>query len=377
MSSDDQITNAPMLSLLTKSEIDQQIATAKAFPREISVFRKRALQLVTLNEYVAKSCIYALPRREKGGSVKTIEGGSIRFAEILISTYGNSRAGARIVNEGQEFITAQGVFHDLESNVVITREVQRRITTSEGRRYSSDMVIVTGNAVSSIALRNAILSSVPKALWGEIYDAARKVVAGDVKTLVNRRSAAISEFTIFGVTEAMILAALGRNGVQDITIDDLVTLNGMLTAIRDGESNPEELFGEREQKPVRHEPKAKVAEVAAAPAPVVATPEASKPAPAPISEADEEAATLAAFGEPGTMPPPQKPSVSTPPKVPQNGGDKVISAGGLAALRRTIAKHGLQEIDVCHEFKIGAIDLLKISDFDAAMSFVKRKGEAK
>ncbi len=96
-------------------------------------------------------------------------------AEIVTSAWGNCRAGARVVDEGAEFITAQGVFHDLERNVQVTMEVRRRITGKNGRRYSSDMIGVTGNAACSIALRNAVFRGIPRAFWIDIYDAARKV----------------------------------------------------------------------------------------------------------------------------------------------------------------------------------------------------------
>ena len=79
-------------ALISRSEIDMQVATAHKFPRSIKRFRQEALQMVTLNESVAESCIYALPR-----SGKTIEGPSARFAEVIASAWGNCRAGARAV----------------------------------------------------------------------------------------------------------------------------------------------------------------------------------------------------------------------------------------------------------------------------------------
>jgi hypothetical protein len=73
-------------------------------------------------------------------------------------------------------VTAQGVCHDLQSNTFIAYEVRRRITGKGDRKYSDDMIGVTGNAASSIALRNAILKIIPKVFWDGIYQAARQVV---------------------------------------------------------------------------------------------------------------------------------------------------------------------------------------------------------
>lgn len=229
------------VALLNKSEIDMQIATAHRYPRSIKRFRDESLQMVTLNESVAESCIYALPR---GG--KTIEGPSARFAEVVASAWGNCRAGARTISDQGDFVTAQGVFHDLERNVAITYEVQRRITDSKGRRYNADMIGVTANAACSVALRNAILKGVPKAFWDDMYQAARKTVMGDFKTLANRRAEAMKAFMAFGVNEAQVLAKLEVSGVEDIGLEHLVTLRGLLTALREGDTTPEQAFANGE-----------------------------------------------------------------------------------------------------------------------------------
>lgn len=231
------VAESGMVAVLNKSEIDQQIATAHRFPRSIKRFVDEAMQMVTLNESVAQECIYALPR-----DGKTIEGPSARFAEIIASAWCNSRSGARVVSDHGEFVTAQGVFHDLERNVAITYEVQRRITGKNGKRYSADMIGVTANAACSIALRNAILKGVPKAFWASMYEAARKVIMGDIKTLANRRAAAVAEFQRFGVSAEQICGKLAVAGIEDISLEHLVVLRGLLTAIKEGDTSPEEAF---------------------------------------------------------------------------------------------------------------------------------------
>ena len=231
------------VALLNKSEIESQVDTAHKYPRSIKRFLDEASQMVTLNESIAQQCVYALLRWDgKKQQNSVIEGPSARFAEIVASAWGNCRAGARVVSEGQEFVTSQGVFHDLERNVAITFEVQRRITGSNGQRYKADMIGVTANAASSIALRNAILKGVPKAFWESLYQKARAVVAGDLKTLSVKRAEAIKQFALFGVSEAQILEKLNRQGVADVTVDDLVVLFGLLTAIKDGDTTPEQAF---------------------------------------------------------------------------------------------------------------------------------------
>ena len=230
-------SDATTLAILNKSEIDQQIATAHAYPRSVKSFRDNALSLCTLNEAVAAGCMYALPR-----DGKVIEGPSARMAEILVSAWGNCRAAARVVDEGLEFITAQGIFHDLESNSAITFEVKRRITDRQGRRYKPDMIATTGNAACSIALRNAVLKGIPKALWDDIYQDARRVAAGDARTLATRRANIIKAFQVYGVDESRILNVLGVLSMEDVGVEQIAILRGFYTAIKDGESTPEEAF---------------------------------------------------------------------------------------------------------------------------------------
>ncbi len=225
------------VALLNASEIDQQIATAHRYPRSVVAFRKRVQEMVTLSEAIAGECIYSLPR-----DGKTIEGPSARFAEVVASAWGNSRAGARVVSDEGDFVTAQGVFHDLEQNVAITYEVQRRITDKRGNRFKADMIGVTANAACSIALRNAILKGIPKAFWSEMYDAARLTALGTIETLPNRRAKAFQQFQAYGVSKEQIFAKLGVSGAEDIGVDKLFTLGGLLTAIKEGDTTPEQAF---------------------------------------------------------------------------------------------------------------------------------------
>lgn len=251
-----EIITAPDVSMLVSSEIDRQIATAKAYPRSIERFRSSVLALCTLNEEVAAQCLFAMPR---GG--KVIEGPSIRFAEIAIAAWGNCRVGAQVVGEEGSFVKAHGVFWDLQSNAAMGFEVRRPIVYSKthkierlrGQRFDDDMIAVTGNAASSIALRNAALRGVPKALWWDLYLQAKATAVGDVKTLASRRAAAIDAFKKFGITEAQIFATLGIAGVNEIDLDGLAKLRGFLTSITSEEKDPEEIFAPAETKEARPE----------------------------------------------------------------------------------------------------------------------------
>lgn len=230
------------LAVLSRSEIDGAIATARQFPRDLELYQSRAHKLATLNDQVAAECIYAIPREGK-----MIEGPSIRLAEILAANWGNCRAGARIIEEAQETVTAQGIFHDLESNTTTTFETRRRIVDKRGRRYSPDMVNMTCNAACAVALRQAILKGIPKPYWEGILKAAKDLATGDERELPQRRQRALNAFNQLGVREERILATLGVKDTAAIGREQLATLQGIYTAIRDGELSPTEAFPEPEQ----------------------------------------------------------------------------------------------------------------------------------
>jgi transposase len=98
-------------------------------------------------------------------------------------------------------------------------------------------------------LRNAILKGVPKAFWDDMYQAARKIVMGDFRTLANRRAEAVKTFQGYGISQEQIIEKLGLAGVEDITLEHLVTLRGLLTAIKEGDTTPEQAFSDTKSKP--------------------------------------------------------------------------------------------------------------------------------
>lgn len=234
-----EINDASMAIGLTRAEIDQQVATARAYPRSLKAVQARILSMATLDEESAEEAVYALPR---GG--KPIQGPSIRFAEILKQSYGNCRAAARVVSVDRRemYVEAEGVFHDLETNTATMARVRRRISNKNGKLLTEDMIIVTGNAACSIALRNAIMGGVPKPLWRKAYEQVLATIAGDVTTLSETREKAVRHFANYGVKPEEVFVALGVGGWEDITVDHVVVLRGMASAIKNGESTVEEMF---------------------------------------------------------------------------------------------------------------------------------------
>jgi len=201
------------------------------------------MSMATFSEDVAESCSYSVPR-----DGKSVDGPSVRLAEIVVSNFGNVRAGARVIANDGKTITAQGICHDLESNYCCTVEVKRRITNKQGRTYSEDMQVLTGNAACSIAFRNSVFKVVPFAMVQPIYDAARLVAKGTAETLVKRRDKAIEFFRSLKITDAQICETLDIKKIEDIDLDKLSILSGMKSAIKNGESSASSMFEKAVEK---------------------------------------------------------------------------------------------------------------------------------
>lgn len=226
--------------LQDKATIDMQITTAKAYPRNIRRATDNAVAVVTMDFDTASTCTYAVPR---GG--KQITGASVHLAKILAQFWGNLRVEAKVIAIDNKHITSQAVAYDLENNLAIKVEVKRSIIGKFGR-FNDDMITVTGNAGNSIAMRNAILSVIPRAVVDKVYKSALSTITGDISDkakLIAKRKQVLDSFNeTYGVNEQEVLKVIGKASIDHITAEDLVTLIGIGQAIKDGDVTIEETF---------------------------------------------------------------------------------------------------------------------------------------
>ncbi len=339
----DRATMVAAIDPLTRAEIDIQVATAKRWPRDLAEVKRDMIAMATLDEETAASCFYSLKRRDADGNEKIIQGPSIRLSEIALSCFGNIRAGTRSLGETEDgrFVKELGICHDVQKNVMVGREVKRRITTKRGQRYGDDMVGVTMAAAGSIALRNAILTVVPRALVKPAYDRAREVAVGKAKSLTVQRNAVIEKLSKLSplITVEKILAAIGKPNVDAIGWDEVQHLIGLGTAIKDGIQTVEEAFPTptaetRVEEVTGAANGAKAANGTAAPA--VPLGEAMGSALRGLDEAHRQAAAQAevdAGSQRGTSPQESPPGAS--------GAPKFMPAGKVQALFKQAEKAGL------------------------------------
>lgn len=236
-----EIKQAEMLAGITRSEIDIQIATAKQYPRDLNTVLNKIATYATMDRETAEDCFYVLRRKDANGNDNTIEGLSIRMAEIIAGAWGNLRVQTRIIGNDGRKITAQAVCHDLETNFAVCKTVDRRITTKTGKTYSDDMQVVTGNA-ASIAFRNAVLAVIPKAVTKRVINEVKQVALGQAIDVETSRKNCLTNFAKAGVTEAMICQYLGIKAIAEIDKERLFELRATWNAIKEGTTTVQETF---------------------------------------------------------------------------------------------------------------------------------------
>lgn len=252
-----QINQSEMLQAINRSEVDMQISTAKAYPRDVQRTLKRIEELATLDRETAEDCFYVLRRNGAGGQT-TIEGLSVRMAEIIAGAWGNLRVQARIIGNDGKTITAQAVCHDLETNFAVSVEVKRRITDRSGKTYSEDMQVVTGNAACAIAFRNAVLKVVPKAVTKNAISNVKQVALGKAIDLETSRQNCLTNFAKLGVAAETLCQYLGVGDVEEIGKEQLYELRATWNAIKEGTTTVRETFVQpQEEKLIAEKAKTK------------------------------------------------------------------------------------------------------------------------
>ena len=224
-----------------RANVDSQVATAKQYPRDLARSVNNSIAMATMDYATAQSCGYTLPR---GG--KPITGPSVHLAKLIVSNWGNMRAEAKVVQITDKQVISRGTCWDLENNVATAFEVRRSIVGKNGKRFSDDMITVTGNAANSIAYRNAVFSVIPKAITDKVYQAAQHFITGDLsdeEKLVARRKKCIDFFKDeYGITENEVVMLCGKQTVNQIKADQIALLLGITQSLKDGDTTVEEVM---------------------------------------------------------------------------------------------------------------------------------------
>ena len=112
------------------------------------------------------------------------------------------------------------------------------------------MIVVTGNAVNSIAYRNAVFAVIPKAITDRVYQAAQKYITGDLSDadkLLKFRTTLINTFkNEYGISESEVIKLCGKQTTNQIKTDEITFLVGVSQSLKDGDTTVDDLM-----KPIR------------------------------------------------------------------------------------------------------------------------------
>lgn len=243
---------------LIRIENDAMLQVATRRPRDESKVLQGALGELLLVPEQAKEAFYVIPYRERqlDGSYKivNVQGPSIDAATALARRWGNCTVTARIVNEDAEGFDIEGVFLDLETNYRISKpfRVGKYQKSKGGQVYQLDpqRALMAIQAGASKAIRNAVLSGLPKYLVNAYYEKARQLAAGspDAKADPKRLEALLKAFERFKVTKEM-LERYAERPASDWTGEEIANLRGVWNALNDKQITVEDLFGGGEAKP--------------------------------------------------------------------------------------------------------------------------------
>ncbi len=222
------------------AEAQGRLVVAKRFPRD-----KAKAWAAIMDECkrpgLAEDAIYSFPR---GG--QTVEGPSIRLAEVLARCWGNIDFGLRELSRRGAESEMEAYAWDLETN---TRSVQQftvrhiRDTKGGGKALTDERDIYEiGANQGARRMRARILAVIP----GDVVDDAvaqcrRTMEGGGGQPLSDRVKAMLSTFGDIGITPRRIEARLGHS-LDAITAAELVDLKGMYKAIRDNVAKAEDFF---------------------------------------------------------------------------------------------------------------------------------------
>jgi len=186
-----EVIQGSSLEIISQAEIDMQIKTAKAYPRNLPAVKAEIISIACSSKAVAEACFYELPGPSGGDR---ITGPSVRLGEIINFCWQNSMSGSRITEVTQRYVKAQGFFFDLEKNIRVYVEVTRSIIDRKGVRYTDNLINTTKMAAASIAIRNATFKAVPMAYLMDIEKRIKDTALGDIKDLETSRNDALNFF---------------------------------------------------------------------------------------------------------------------------------------------------------------------------------------
>ncbi len=199
-------------------------------------------------EFAGDAFYYSFPM---GG--KKIEGPSIGLAMAVAREWSNCAVPVEYYETAMEWVfTAH--FVDLERGFTVSRVFRKRKGKGAFKRLEDDRAEdMTFQAAQSRAIRNVVLAGVPRWLTDQAKERAKEAVLRGISKegLAVATDKALKFLAGYGISEERVLAVLGKPK-HEWASEDIASLRGMASQLRDGQTTAEQLFpviASKEEKP--------------------------------------------------------------------------------------------------------------------------------
>jgi len=229
---------------LVKLENNTQMAISVQRPRKEADILSASLKELELYPSMAREALYVKPvGKDDTGTMKSVEGLSIRAAESIANRWTNSAYGCELVSEDDESALIAGVFLDYENNTrhVVQARVSKFYKKRNGQvvQHTPDRFDTVIKANQSKVLREVILRSLPAGLKKEYENKVRRILKAD--SITNIRNSLMERIETLNISVELIETCRGK-AIKDMKKEELTEIVGLTNAIRDGEVSINEAF---------------------------------------------------------------------------------------------------------------------------------------
>jgi len=266
---------------IVRLENDHQQQISLQHPRDEQLILKQVLGELRASPAFASKAFYRIPRnqRQEDNSIKQIwiEGVAIGGAMAIARRWRNSANGARVVEEGPEKITIEGVLMDYESNVKFSRYVvvSRHYKPRNSKTtvpYPPDLLLTQIAAGMSKAVRNAVKHAVPDFIVLQYLTEAKRLAGIEgprpktntdpaqqnrppvQKPLAVRFKELLEAFAGHSITYDQLAQFVKKDADSDMSEEDYINLLGLLNAIEEGTVSKETVFQPQDTAAAFREP---------------------------------------------------------------------------------------------------------------------------
>lgn len=226
------------------AEVKGKLLIAQQMPRNEQAAYATMMQSCSRYNF-ADQAMYTFPR---GG--KSVSGPSIRMAEELVRCWGNIEYGIRELSRRDGESEMQAYAIDMERNVhsyknFTVRHLRDKKGGPEVLTDERDIYEITAN-MGGRRVRACILSILPADYVDDATAMCAKTLAEGTTNvpLVDRVKQMLISFQKYGVSNDMIEKRLDKK-TTELFPEDLADMLVIRNSIRDGQSKPEDWFGDK------------------------------------------------------------------------------------------------------------------------------------